>query len=414
VPVPPILEIYVVWHPDDDLGAQAAGWLMEHFHGPAFAGLAGGAVEVYTRSAAWQASEGPPRPMPFMTELPGGLPQAEITAVVPVLGRGLARAVRTDPAWREYVSGLFAADPHGGATAAGPPTVGVYPLRVPRHDLSGTALAELTRAPQAMPMAAAENPATLGRELAQAITQRLHRRGGESDDERVTVFISHTKWHTAARYDEGTRLVETVRSVLHDTRLDAFFDAHDIQVGSDWVGRLDAEAGRNALLMVRTDLYASREWTQREVLTAKRHDLPVVALYAVRDQEDRGSFLMDHVPVVPCSAEAPERAVEKALNRLVDEALKAALWRAQSAYLRSDGFDWLPAHAPEPVTLLPWLRRHPDARGGRRLLILHPDPPLGPREYEVLVDLCRLCGVDGDVDVLTPRTYAARGGRVAR
>jgi hypothetical protein len=58
---PPILEYYVLWHPDDDaLGSSVAQQLMDHFHGPAYAGLAGGAVEVYTRSTGWTEPNGTP------------------------------------------------------------------------------------------------------------------------------------------------------------------------------------------------------------------------------------------------------------------------------------------------------------------------------------------------------------------
>jgi len=411
MPAPPILEIYVVWHPDDDLGYQVADWLTDHFHGPAFAGLAGGAVEVYRRSTGWQSPAGPPRSLPFMDPLPSGLPPAQITVVVPVLGRGMARAVRDSEEWREYMLQTFAAD--GELHREAPPgiAVGVYPLRTPRADLSGSQLAEIAAPPQALPADAASSSATLARELAQAIAQRLHREDGGPSGDRISVFVSHTKRHTQSEVDAGPRLVTAVRDVLQNTRLDAFFDAHDLQTGQDWEARLDAEAGRNALLMVRTDLYSSREWTQREVLAAKSHDLPVVALFAVRSQEDRGSFLMDHVPVIPCAPDGPEEAIERALNRLVDETLKSALWNAQRVYLQSQGFDWLPAHAPEPVTLASWLQRQSNGRGPE-LMIMHPDPPLGPRELDVIIDLCRLAGFGGNVDVLTPRTFAARGGGI--
>jgi hypothetical protein len=411
MPAPPILEIYVVWHPDDGPGSDFADWLTDHFHGPAFAGLAGGAVEVYRRSAGWNSPSGPPRPLPFMTPLPSGLPTAQITAVVPVLGRGLARAVRDSEEWRDYVAQLFDADQELNPGTGTATAVGVYPLLVPGADLAGSQLAALAARPQALPVEAARSSATVAREVAQAIAQRLHRDAGAPSDDRITVFVSHTKRHTSFELDAGPQLVERVRDVLQSTRLDAFFDAHDIQTGQDWEARLDAEAGRNAFLMLRTDLYSSREWTQREVLAAKSHDLPFVALFAIREQEDRGSFLMDHVPVIPCPPSDPDAAIERALNRLVDETLKSALWGAQRVYLQSHGFDWLPAHAPEPVTLAPWLQGRTSG-GGPDLHIIHPDPPLGPRERDVIVDLCRLAGVGGDIDVLTPRTYASRGGGI--
>jgi hypothetical protein len=407
VPLPPILEVYVLWHPGDELGERAAKWLMAHFNSPAYAGLAGGAVEVYIRSAGWLTLTGPPRPIPFMEPLPAGLPSAEITAVVLVLGRALARAVRDDEKWRDYVMDVVATDTKTGSA------VGVYLLPDPRVNLSHSTLSTITSQQQALPKLAASSAAILGRELAQAITQRLRRGTRFSENERLKVFVSHTKWN---RLDGNAELVDTVRAVLQKTHLCAFFDEQDIQVGADWKQVLETESSRCVLLMMRTDLYSGREWTQYEVLQAKLHDLPVVALFAVRDQEDRGSFLMDNVPVVPCPpADDTTPAIEKALNRLVDEALKVTLWRAQSVYLERHGFDWLPAHAPEPVTLAPWLKRHREQYGEHRhVLVMHPDPPLGPREREVVVGLCRLAGFQNDVDVLTPRTFASRGGRTSQ
>ena len=44
--------------------------------------------------------------------------------------------------------------------------------------------------------------------------------------------------------------------------------------------------------------------------------------------------------------------------------------------------------------------------------ILYPDPPLGPCEHDAIVELCALAGFEGDVDILTPRTFAMRGGRI--
>lgn len=397
---PPILEVYVVWHPDDTVGGKVSSALIHHFHGPAYAGLAGGAVSVYVRSHGWTELSAPPRPMPFMQDLPGGLHAAQFTAVVPVLGRHMARAVREDERWSAYMQRIFDADLAGGRIA-------VVPIRDALADITGTNLATIAVRQQALTFTSTTSDASLSREVAQAFTQRL--RG--APDDRITVFLSHTKHSKSAR-DLGPQLVEEVREVLQDTHLDTFFDAQDIQASDDWAAVLDEEATRHALLMIRTDAYASREWTQREVLNAKEHDLPVVALYAVRDEEERGSFLMDHVPVVACPEGNHKAAIEHALNRLVDEALKRALWKNQEIYLKQDGFDWLPVHAPEPVTLTAWLRKY-RTEGGKEdphIFIIHPDPPLGPRERKVVIDICELAGFTERVDILTPRTFANRGG----
>lgn len=410
---PPILEIYVVWHPDDGLGATVGTWLIEHFRSPAYAGLAGGAVEVYLRSAGWDDPSAPPRPLPFMSPLPAELPAGQITVVIPVLGRALARAVRKSQAWRQYIQAVFDAE-NTSARLPDSEIIAVYPLAIPDADLSGSSLATIAARPQALPRAAATATHTLAREVAQAIAQRIAREFSGSDlDERVTIFISHTK-HAAAPRDAAPRLVEMVRDVLQETHLDSFFDAHDIQVADNWEQVLDTQAARHALLMVRTDKYASREWTQREVFAAKIYDIPIVSMYAVREEEHRGSFLMDHVPVIACPPGNEREAIELALNRLVDEALKRALWLAQRSYLEQHGFDWLPVHAPEPVTLAAWLRSNNEATREPNMLIMHPDPPLGPTERAVILDLCELVGLTGTLDILTPRSFATRGGRRER
>ncbi|MGX9901310.1 hypothetical protein ACW0JT_18195 [Arthrobacter sp. SA17] len=179
------------------------------------------------------------------------------------------------------------------------------------------------------------NQQTLARELSQAITQDVEA-GMGMKDHRIRVFVSHTKHDSLEEKDQdGPALFEAVRQVIARTRLASFFDAQDLQSGAQWKRELDDHAAACALLMVRTDKYAGREWTQREVLTAKRHDVPIVGMYALTEGEERGSFLMDHVPSVPCNVAEPHSDIEIALNRLVDEALKRALWKAQAVYLGS-------------------------------------------------------------------------------
>lgn len=395
---PPILDVFVVWHPDDADGEELFVRLNDHYHSPAFSGLAGGAVEVYSRSARWAPSNAP-RPLGIAAEVAPNVASAQHNVIVLHVGVGLARAVRDDPEWDAYVKDIV--DLMNGE--------GVFILTViqPEFDIARTSLGDLVAGIQSLPRESLNDAGILGREVSQAITQWL------TGQKRIQVFVSHTKHPSLVESEtsEGAWIYERVRETILGTRLEDFFDAQDIQSGTDWEDTLDSNARESVLLMVRTDAYAGREWTQREVLEAKQADVPIICMYALTDGESRGSFLMDHVPSVPCDLLNPGPGITMALNRLIDEALKHALWGAQRVYLEDDGFDWLPVHAPEPVTLTRWLSHHQvNDPADCHVWIMHPDPPLGPQERELVTQLCALAGFASSVDILTPRTFATRGG----
>lgn len=406
--IPPVLEVYVLWHPDDGEGQRIAEVLLNHFHGTTFSGLVGGAVEVYPRSVGWDADGGAPRPMPFMESLPNGVGGSAVTAVVPVLGTRLARAVDDDPAWLGYLEAML-------ADAGADPTVGVFTLKLDDAAVAaGTTLGDLFGSYQGLDAGGADDDAVLCRDLAHSIGGLI----GDPMGERLRVFVSHTKRYSPDEEPDAVHdLVHLVRDVIGSTHLTAFFDEADLLPSVGWESALVDAAATSGMLAVRTDLYASRDWCQREVLVAKRADMPVVMLQALHRGEERGSFLMDHLPTVPLRSEtvdAQRASIEAALNQLVDEALKRALWHQQRARLAGFGFDWLPANAPEPTTLVGWLASiEVPPSADDRLFVLHPDPPLGNAEWTVIGDLLKVAGMPQLVEIFTPRTFASRGGQVA-
>jgi hypothetical protein len=391
--LPPVLEIYVVWHPGDEAGAEVAEELIGHFHGTAFSGLIGGAVEVFVRSEGWEEPGAAPRSLPFVAPLPHDLREPALAVVVPVIGLELGAAVEPGTgSWHDYLATVV------DARNARPDAVAIVPVRVAGAPDRGT-LIDLVAGIQAI---RAEHE-DLCRDLTQAVTQFLI-----GEDEVLKVFISHTKH--ADDPDELAGLLGDVRREIGESRLREFFDASDLQVGRNWAPELEAQAATSALLAVRTDLYATRAWCQRELLTAKRAGMPVVILDTLSRGEDRGSFLMDHVPRIPG---APDRdaAIRGALARLVDECLKRALWARQRDLAEAEGVvdvAWWAPHAPEPVTMLHWLPTTPE--GDEPLLVLHPDPPLGAAELTVLAELAVSAGIDARLEITTPRGLAIRGG----
>jgi hypothetical protein len=413
--LPPVLEIYVIWHPADAAGRAIADEIVEHFHGTAFTGLIGGAVEVLVRSEAWSAPGSAPRPI-FTPAAPppNHVAPAMFTAVVPILGIGMAGAVENDGPWRLYMRDIVAAQ------KAQADRVGLFPYRLNPAATDGTQLAGIVGPYQTIaanppyePYDTAQNARC--RDLSQALAQFV---AGDAGDQ-LTAFISHTKRSSTAESADVSALIDLVKSVIATTHMKDFFDARDLQPGTDWADALKQHAGKGALLALRTDLYPSREWCQREVLVAKRNGMPVVILDGLGYAEERGSFLMDHVPRTPVrtsGAEWSRRDVYRALNILVDECLKRALWKRQQELAKSRPdllVSWWAAHAPEPLTLIQWLE---DARNASALpdagplRVLHPDPPLGADEKAVLEQILSFGGMAGVLDVMTPRQLASRGG----
>lgn len=409
--LPPILEIYVVWHPGDPAGQRIMDTLLAHFRGTAFSGLIGGAIDVYVRSTSSTGSpaDAPP-PIPALVPPPYGLAVARHTGIVVVGGSELAASVEAGGPWREYIEEIAA------KRAAVPDEVSLFPVKVANLAFDNTRLGAALADPQQIAADAWDTglfDETMCRDLAQGIAQMV-----DPAHQRLQVFISHTKRHTEDEQGAVVRLVDLVRKVISGTRLTDFFDASDLQPGQDWAPKLVAEAASSALLAVRTDLYSSRPWCQREVVTAKQHGMPVVVLDGLTRGEERGSFLMDYVPRIAGhrkKKEWSEAAIRSALNQLVDECLKRALWKVQheiSKDVLPVDIDWWAPHAPEPATFARWLDTEVDrtAKKNEPIIVLHPDPPLGHDERDVLIQIGRLSGLNGPFDFLTPRGLAVHGG----
>jgi hypothetical protein len=408
--LPPVLEIYVVWHPGDTEGGSIAQTLLDHFRGTAFSGLIGGAVEVYIRSvSSTDDPDGIPRPLPCTEPLPYEVAPPALTAVVLVAGVELASDIENNGQWYGFIEAI------ASARRSSPDTVGVFTVCTADNALDGTVLQELVGDVLGIAHGTFGTETfeeALCRDLAQGIAQM-----GDREPHRVTVFVSHTKRLSTLEEATVSSLVDLVRAVIATTRLAEFFDARDLQPNEDWAPALIAAASTGALLAVRTDLYSSRPWCQREVLTAKRVGMPVVILDALTFGEERGSFLMDHVPRSPGRQEGAgwrPNDIIRALGKLVDECLKRVLWRKQQQIADDAGLpvtvDWWAPHAPEPATFAAWIEERDDALRGDPIVVLHPDPPLGPDEREVLMQIAHLASLNDQIEFLTPRGLAARGG----
>ncbi len=461
-PSPTVLDIYVVWHPCDHAGQDVFNELVTHYHSEHFSGLAGSAIEVFSRSSPLTPETEAPCPIATRDGQVGhGIDNTDIsdrrtpantaspfTVIIPVIGRHMISAAHdNDSKWASYLRSLCKV--RDDALASHSPHLLVVPIIGAKGlNTSGGVISSLTNRQGMVLHDNAYAPGALTRDVGQAIVQRLlWKQTGmlsSSKSPRLRVFISHARGDIPANDLTGHTpqgVIAKVKAIAQQTRLATFFDVHDIQADSEWNSSIRERARTSALLMVRTDSYSSREWTQREVFEAKQAGMPIVCLSALNAGESRGSFLLDHVPTIACpqipegwappegtQAEDPvDKAIVAALNRLVDEALKFALWRCQeipahanlakanttqSTSKNHPGFDCAPPTPPEPTVLLKFIQEHRQTYGNdKHLWLIHPDPPLLPAEQDFLVDLCVQAGYEkGQVYLMTPRSFFAAGG----
>ena len=461
-PSPTVLDIYVVWHPKDKCGRNVFDRLVSHYHSAHFSGLAGSAIEVFSRSLPLTPETETPCPIATRDGQVGhGIDNTDIsdrrtpantaspfTVIIPVIGRHMISAAHDNNSkWASYLRSLCTV--RDAALASHSPHLLVVPIISTKGlNTSGEVISSLTNRQGMVLHGDAYAPGALTRDVGQAIVQRLlWKQTGmlsSSESPRLRVFISHARGDIPANDLTGNTpqgVIAKVKAIAQQTRLDTFFDVYDIQADSEWNSSIRERARTSALLMVRTDNYSSREWTQREVFEAKQAGMPIVCLSALNAGESRGSFLLDHVPTIACpqipkgwappegtQAEDPvDEAIVAALNRLVDEALKFALWRCQeipahvnlakanttqSTSKNHPGFDCAPPTAPEPTVLLKFIQEHRQTYGNdKHLWLIHPDPPLLPAEQDFLVDLCVQAGYEkGQVYLMTPRSFFAAGG----
>lgn len=227
----------------------------------------------------------------------------------------------------------------------------------------------------------------------------------------ITVFLSHAK-------KDGTTIAQEFQSYLHQqTRLNAFFDAHEIPPGFPFAREIEDRIGESILLVIRTDAYGTREWCQREVLAAKRVGVPVVVVDALESAERRSFPYLGNVPTIRYRTGEADR-YERVLDLLLDETLRQLHFRKRVERLLAES-PTKPATlacAPELVRFA--LAREHERRTGakprrRKRHVVYPDPPLSGPEADVLAHDAEAIRADSLTQFVARRAARLAGSLVA-
>jgi hypothetical protein len=406
------LVVYVVWHPEFQLGADLARRIYDHLMRDSQQPIARGlGIPVFYRSVA--GAEGSDAPI----EIPLDAAQHTATVVLVddhmVLARGagwadylekLAARVALDPEAHRLLPVLFS--PHG--------------LKLSPKLSASNFIQRRNFPPERWALKLLESQSSTY-PLLNAITHELcrillhqprlehdsHDYGGRLG-EPVTIFISHAK-------KDGAKMAEGVRNyIAQNLQLKTFFDVNDIPFGSGFAQILEDSVDREhtAVLVIQTDEYSTREWCQREVLWAKKYERPVLIAHAVQYGEKCSFPYLGNAPTIRFDPEkGPD--FDALLGQMLVEVLRNNHFRQHFEDLRSlfglgSGVRALP-QTPELLTLLE-IRSDPKSQDIKT--IVYPEPPLGEHLLDILRRFTPALTVTTPVLLLTSGLLRAGGERL--
>ncbi len=347
--------------------------LREHFRRALYENVAGGTgISVIFRSAPAPGSA---------TPLLIDLDEAETTAIVVLADSALAE----DPAWVAYLRELFDRTDAAGLGSR------VFPVAVERAALA-IGFDEQALRWDVWEGKEPEHRQRLIRELAYEFCRMLrhyleHLKRPAEDEaalelylKKVQIFLSHSKHD-----DDGERTARAIRDKLHASHgLSSFFDVHDIPAGLRFQRVLIQQVKMSAVVAVHTDSYSSREWCRREIIEAKRWNVPLVVANCISDLDERGFPYLGNVPIVRLDPRGPDR-IDVVIGRLLDEVLKDFLWRCRVELVR-DAADRAVVFVPRPPELIS-LVGVPTATEVPEPVIVYPDPPLSAEEERLFEEV---------------------------
>ena len=366
--------IYVVWRPDYPAGEAVAERLRAHFAADRYSNITGGTgVPVLFSSAVDPQAD---------TALCVDMNSADATAVVILVDRDFAR----DAAWTEYIRVLTAETHALGLNAQ------IFPVAMEEHALDAPFCQQALRWDRWEGVDGARER-RLVRDLTHEFSRMLrdhlaqgqhpagNRRALQHYLQRVPVFLSHSKHDS-----DGERVANDLRDWLHNnTQLSSFIDAHDIPPGLSFEEVLEDAIGKpeGVMIAIHTDTYSSREWCRREVIRAKRRDLPMVVVDCLRALDERSFPYLGNVPVVRMDPDRTDQ-IPEVVARLLEETFRDLLWASRIE--RLSGVAEPEVFLARPPELLSLAKLRAGTRNGQ-LVVVYPDPPLGSEELQLFAEV---------------------------
>jgi hypothetical protein len=204
---------------------------------------------------------------------------------------------------------------------------------------------------------------------------------------KLKIFISHSK---RDKDNLGRVNAENLRDYLRkETKGDSFYDVNDIVDGFRFDHQIEEAIKDSLLIVLFTNTYSSREWCRRELLTAKKHKIPAIAVFMVNGDIDRVFPYIGNIPSTVYNGDwrsVLNLLFRTALDMYHEQKLLDGIKDASTTVL---------SFPPEAFSF--------SIVNETKEKVLYPEPPLGLEEIEILQS------IRPKIKFYTPMQYFAEG-----
>ena len=205
-------------------------------------------------------------------------------------------------------------------------------------------------------------------------------------EKKLKIFISHSK---RDKDNLGRVNAEDLRDYLRkETKEDSFYDVNDIVDGFRFDHQIESAIKDSLLIVLFTNTYSSREWCRRELLTAKKYQIPAIAVFMVNGDIDRVFPYIGNIPSTIFNGDwrpVLNLLFRTALDQYHEKLLLGNIAKADTMVL---------PFSPEAFSL--------SIVDNAKSNVLYPEPPLGPEEIDILKAICP------GTSFYTPMQYLAK------
>nr|VFK38082.1 MAG: TIR domain-containing protein [Candidatus Kentron sp. SD]VFK42826.1 MAG: TIR domain-containing protein [Candidatus Kentron sp. SD] len=200
--------------------------------------------------------------------------------------------------------------------------------------------------------------------------------GGKGKDSSIKIFLSHAK-----SGDTGLRHAESIKDFIENTNMSHFFDATEISAGFSFDDEIIGHLKESTVLAIGSDAYSSRYWCQREILCAKEHQRPMIAVDCLEEHEDRIFPAGANIPCVHVAPEPPlgDADILRILIAAILETIRHHHALESLKYYQSQG--WIDSDCSF-VSRPPEIRQLPAFGKGQKTKVCYPEPPIYSEEAD--------------------------------